>query len=60
MEITTILQLAGSYGFPIVMCLMMWTYMKDTLSKFQQAINNNTNVLTELVNKLKRRDDNGD
>lgn len=66
----TILQLIGSYGFPICMCLLMYKSMSDSTERHEkamqdlndrhkeetteltEAINNNTNVMNLLIEKL--------
>lgn len=64
------MQLIGSYGFPIIMCLLMYKTMNDSNTRHEQqiadlnakhkeemttlteAINNNTNVMNLLLQKL--------
>lgn len=48
-----------SIGFPIVVCLIMFKYMsdqtashKEEMKNFSEAINNNTNVMQRLLDKL--------
>lgn len=59
LEFSTILQGISNYGFPIVMCLIMIWYLKDTnekhkeeVEKFADALNRNTLVLQKLCDKL--------
>lgn len=54
-----ILTLVGSYGFPIIMCLLMFWYMieqrkdhKEETNNLTAALNNNTQVLQKLCDKL--------
>lgn len=65
-----LLQMIGSYGFPICMCLLMYKSMnenterhekamkdlnnkhKEETSELTEAINNNTNVMNLLIEKL--------
>lgn len=66
MELSTITNLISSIGFPIVMCIIMMWYIKYTndkdleerknyyteLNDVKQAIDNNTQVITQLITKL--------
>lgn len=56
MDISTITSLIGSIGFPIVMCLMMFNYMKDEEAKLTDAINELKNVITILTERIERID----
>ena len=54
-----ILTLVGSYGFPIIMCLLMFWYMigqrkdhKKETANLTTALNNNTQVLQKLCDTL--------
>lgn len=66
MDLSTITNLISSIGFPIVMCIIMMWYIKYTndkdleerknyyteLNGVKQAIDNNTQVITQLITKL--------
>lgn len=59
MDISTIMQLISSVGFPIAMCLMMAWYIKsinegyrDDIKSIQQSIDNNTAVMNKIIEKL--------
>lgn len=59
MDIATVVQLIGSLGFPIVMCILMMWYIKDQADQhkeetasFTEALNKNTLVLTKICDKL--------
>lgn len=59
MDANTWLQLIGSYGFPIVMCLLMYKYMLDSneqhreeTKQITEALNNNTITIQKLVDSL--------
>lgn len=61
MDYGTVVQLIGSLGFPIVMCLMMYARMekqdelhRDEMNKMSEALNNNTLALTNLTAKLEQ------
>lgn len=54
-----ILNMIANNGFPIVMCLILMWYIKDNGEKhkeevdgFVTAIQNNTNAITRLMDKL--------
>lgn len=49
MDIQTATTLIGSLGFPIVMCLMLFWYMKEQLEDHKQE----TNALKDAINDLK-------
>ena len=60
MELPTIVELIGSIGFPIVMCLILLQYMDKQNEKHDkevheltETINNNTKILTELTTLIK-------
>lgn len=59
MEIDVIVSAISSVGFPIVMCgALFWqlrksdTDHKETVGKLTESINNNTIVMTRLVERL--------
>lgn len=61
MDYSTAIQLIGSLGFPIVMCLMMYYRMdkqdaqhSEEMSKMADALNNNTLAITNLTLKLEQ------
>jgi hypothetical protein len=61
MDWTTIPQLIGSLGFPIVMCVMIFTRMneqseqhKEETLKLTESLNNNTIAITQLTAKLEQ------
>ena len=56
MDVNVLTQLIGSLGFPIVCCgALFWrmikqdTMHKEEMTKFTDAINNNTSVMNELL-----------
>lgn len=60
MELGAIIELIGSIGFPIVMCLILLQYMERQNEKHDKeihdltdTINNNTKILTELTTLIK-------
>lgn len=59
MDVSSITQIISTVGFPIVMCLVMMWYIKDTsdkhkeeTSKFTEALNKNTLVLQKLCDTM--------
>lgn len=49
MDITQISSLIGSLGFPIVMCVLLFSYMKEQNEQHQEE----TNALKDAINELK-------
>lgn len=61
MDVNSIIQLVGSLGFPIVSCgALFWRMVKsdeqhkEEMSKMSEALNNNTNALVKLTERLDR------
>lgn len=59
MDGSAIVQAISTVGFPIVMCLILLYYMHknderyDTqIQKLTESVNNNTQAITQLVQKL--------
>lgn len=59
MDIGTVSQLIGSLGFPIVACYALYKQLnkqadlhKEETMQLTEAVNNNTIVMTKLVDKL--------
>ena len=59
MDYTTIMQLIGSLGFPIVACIALFWQLnkaneshKEEMSEMRKSIDNNTQALIRLVTKL--------
>lgn len=59
MDINTITTLITSVGFPIVVCLICFMYIKtmteshkDEVKQLTEAIQNNTLVMQQLVDKM--------
>lgn len=62
MDASFITSLISSVGFPIVMCLMLYSRMdkqdeqhKEEMQKLTESLNNNTLALTQLASKLDSR-----
>lgn len=59
MDFSTVLQAVSTVGFPIVMCLVFFWYIKDLnekhkeeTEKFTEALNANTLVLQKLCDTM--------
>lgn len=59
MDANVILQAISTVGFPIVVCLICFWYIKESqeqhkqeIDKLSDALNNNTLVMQKLVDKL--------
>lgn len=57
MEITEIMKLISSYGFPIVACIALFLFNSRTINELKATIDNNTQVMLRLVEKMKKEDD---
>ena len=61
MDVTTVTSLIGSLGFPIACCIALFWYLtkidarhKEEMDKMSEAINNNTNVMNNLLEEIRR------
>ena len=59
MDANGITAIISSVGFPIAMCLLIFWYLtkqdenhKEEVNKLKEAVDNNTTVLTKLVERL--------
>lgn len=59
MDLSSIISVIGSLGFPIAACVAMFYYMtkiteahKEEVAKITEALNNNTIALTRLESKI--------
>ena len=59
MEVTEIVSMISTVGFPIAMCVMLCWYVKSTndsyrqdIKSLQQSIDNNTAVMNKIIDKL--------
>lgn len=66
MDINMITQLVGALGFPIAACIALFWYLNkereshhEEMQNMTQALNQNTNVLTELKTFLQIITDRG-
>mgnify|MGYP003214686943 FL=1 len=59
MDVSSLIQLVGSLGFPIVACgALFWRMVKsdeqhkEEMNKISEALNNNTSALVKLTERL--------
>lgn len=59
MDVTNVVQIISTVGFPIAMCLLFFWYINkmnekhdDEVNKLSEAIHNNTLVMQKLVDRL--------
>lgn len=59
MDVNNLTAIVGTLGFPIVMCLMFFKYIrqmteqhKQEVKELSEAVNNNTLVMQQLIDKL--------
>lgn len=57
MDIAAIGQLIGSYGFPIVACGALFWYIVKEEREMRTIIQQNTTVIAQLLEHLKKEDD---
>lgn len=58
MDFTTISTFITSVGFPIVACYAMFKYISNTQAKFDETLDKNNIILTELTTLIKQLIDN--
>ena len=65
MDLNTVQTLITTVGFPICVCLICFWYIKnltqehkEEVSKLTEALNNNTLVMQQLVDKLDKENGN--
>ena len=54
MDMTAIVQMISSVGFPIVMCVILFNYIKETQSKLTEAVNSLTDTVSALLIELEK------
>ena len=54
MDMTAIVQMISSVGFPIVMCVILFNYIKETQSKLTEAVNSLTDTVSALRIELEK------
>ena len=71
MELAEIMNLIGSVGFPIVMCLVIMYFwnnqytntmkeLEDTISRLTEVVADNTKALALLEQRLGKEDEDGE
>lgn len=71
MDLAEIMNLIGSVGFPIVMCLVIMYFwnnqytntmkeLKDTISRLTEVVADNTKALALLEQRLGKEDEDGE
>ena len=58
MNLTDIVTIIGSVGFPIVACCGMGWYINNTMQKFTDIMQKNTTALEKLVTVLRKDESN--
>ena len=65
MDVSGLIQIVGSLGFPIAACIAVFWYLmkesenhKEEVNKLSEAVQNNTIALTKLCDKLEKGDRN--
>lgn len=57
MDTTAITSLISTTGFPIFACIAMGWYINTTTRKLSSVIEDNTRIITQLVERLKKESD---
>lgn len=60
MTVTDITQLVTAVGFPIVACVALFWYINTTQKEMLDALDNNTNVIAQVLEHLRREDNKND
>lgn len=42
----------NSTGFPVVCCFFLWAYIQNTMKDITKALDNNTAVIQNLIEKI--------
>lgn len=65
MDVSALIQIVGSLGFPIAACIaVFWYLMKESenhkteVSRLSEALSNNTIALTKLCDELRKGEKN--
>lgn len=58
MNLTDIVTIIGSVGFPIVACCGMGWYINNTMQKFTDIMQKNTTALEKLLTVLRKDEEN--
>ena len=60
MNLSDIVTIIGSVGFPIVACCGMGWYINNTMQKFTDTMQKNTTALEKLLTVLRKDETNDD
>lgn len=60
MTVADITQLVTAVGFPIVACVALFWYINTTQKEMLDALDNNTNVIAQVLEHLRKEDKNND
>lgn len=60
MNVTDIAQLVTTVGFPIVACVALFWHINTTQKEMIAALDNNTNVITQVLEHLRQEDKKND
>lgn len=65
MDVSGLIQIVGSLGFPIAACIAVFWYLmkesenhKEEVNKLSEALQNNTIAITKLCDELEKGDRN--
>ena len=56
MDISAIVSVIGSVGFPIVACCAMAWFVNNTVENFRESIEKNNSLMDELIGLLRSDD----
>lgn len=54
MDMASVVQMISSVGFPIVMCIILFNYVKETQQELTKAVNSLTTMVEELRDEIER------
>lgn len=54
MDMANIVQMISSVGFPIVMCVILFNYIKETQAELTRAVNSLTAMVGELRDEIEK------
>ena len=53
-DMASVVQMVSSVGFPIVMCIILFNYVKETQQELTKAVNSLTTMVGELRDEIER------
>lgn len=60
MDMAAVVQMVSSVGFPIVMCIILFSYIKETQSELTKAVNSLTTMVGDLRDEIREISRRGD